>query len=351
VLPLFITGFALSVAITRVSRPLKNKFPLKHCIHSKSFFMRIGIDIMGGDYAPEAIVLGSSLALKELPDDTTLVLIGDQEQIHSLCRKHTLPVESFEIIHASQQIDMGESPIKAFSQKADSSIVVGFKLLKTGRIDSFASAGNTGAMLVGAMQVIKSVPGIIRPAIAASIPRMAEAPPQLLLDVGLNPDCRPDVLYQYAILGKIYARDIFGIAEPRIGLLNIGSEEEKGNLLTKSTFQAMKGTTDFVFCGNIEGNDLFGDKVDIIVCDGFIGNVMLKEAEAFYSLIRKRKIDDPFFEKFNFVHYGGTPILGVNAPVIIAHGISNDVAIKNLILHSIDVVKADITGKIKEAFR
>jgi len=245
---------------------------------------------------------------------------------------------------------MGDHPIKSFSQKTDSSIVVGFRMLKEGRIDSFASAGNTGAMLVGAMQVIKSVPGIIRPAIAAAIPRLTEKP-ILLLDVGLNPDCRPDVLYQYAILGKIYARDVFGISEPRIGLLNIGSEDEKGNLLTKSTFQAMKDTTDFTFYGNVEGNDLFGDKVDVIICDGFIGNVMLKEAEAFYSLIRKRKIQDPFFEKFNFVHYGGTPVLGVNAPVLIAHGISNDIAIKNLIRQSIDVVKADIAGKIKEAFK
>jgi len=312
--------------------------------------MRIGIDIMGGDYAPEAIMLGSALAFKELPENIRLVLIGDENQITSICRNHSIPVENFEIVHATQQIGMGDHPIKSFSQKTDSSIVVGFRMLKEGRIDSFASAGNTGAMLVGAMQVIKSVPGIIRPAIAAAIPRLTEKP-ILLLDVGLNPDCRPDVLYQYAILGKIYARDVFGISEPRIGLLNIGSEDEKGNLLTKSTFQAMKDTTDFTFYGNVEGNDLFGDKVDVIICDGFIGNVMLKEAEAFYSLIRKRKIQDPFFEKFNFVHYGGTPVLGVNAPVLIAHGISNDIAIKNLIRQSIDVVRADIAGKIKEAFK
>jgi glycerol-3-phosphate acyltransferase PlsX len=312
--------------------------------------MRIGIDIMGGDYAPEAILLGSALAYKELPENTRLVLIGDENQITSICRTHSIPAENFEIVHASQQIEMGDHPIKAFSKKTDSSIVKGFRMLKEGKIDSFASAGNTGAMLVGAMQVIQSVAGIIRPAIAASVPRMAEKP-TLLLDVGLNPDCRPDVLYQYAILGKIYSRDIFGIPEPRIGLLNIGSEDEKGNLLTKSTFQTMKDTTDFVFYGNVEGNDLFGDKVDVIVCDGFIGNVMLKEAEAFYSLIRKRKIQDPFFEKFNFVNYGGTPVLGVNAPVLIAHGISNDIAIKNLILQSIDVVKANIIGKIKEAFK
>lgn len=312
--------------------------------------MRIGIDIMGGDYAPEAIMLGAALAFKELPENTRLVLIGDENQITSICRNHSIPVENFEIVPTTQQIGMGDHPIKAFSQKTDSSIVTGFRMLKEGRIDSFASAGNTGAMLVGAMQVIKSVPGIIRPAIAAAIPRLAEKP-MLLLDVGLNPDCRPDVLYQYAILGKIYARDVFGIPEPRIGLLNIGSEDEKGNLLTKSTFQAMKDTTDFNFYGNVEGNDLFSDKVDAIICDGFIGNVMLKEAEAFYFLIRNRKIEDPFFEKFNFVHIGGTPVLGVNAPVLIAHGISNDIAIKNLIRQSIDVVKADIAGKIKEAFK
>jgi glycerol-3-phosphate acyltransferase PlsX len=305
---------------------------------------------MGGDYAPEAIMLGSALAFKELPENTRLVLIGDENQITSICKNHSIPVENFEVVHASQQISMGDHPIKSFSQKADSSIVAGFRMLKEGKIDSFASAGNTGAMLVGAMQVIKSVPGIIRPAIAAAIPRVAEKP-TLLLDVGLNPDCRPDVLYQYAILGKIYARDVFRIPKPRIGLLNIGSEDEKGNLLTKSTFQAMKDTTDFNFYGNVEGNDLFGDKVDVIVCDGFIGNVMLKEAEAFYSLIRSRKIQDPFFEKLNFVNYGGTPVLGVNSPVLIAHGISNDIAIKNLILQSIAVVKADITGKIKEAFK
>jgi len=312
--------------------------------------MRIGVDVMGGDFAPDAVVEGAVDSLQHLSADDELVLIGDEKSIISKLKELNTEPSRFRIVPTTQVIEMGDVPAKAYSQKPDSSIAIGYKLLKENRIDGFCSAGNTGAMLVGAMQVIKSIPGVIRPAIAAAMPRMAEKP-MLLLDVGINPDCRPDVLYQYAILGKIYARDIFGITEPRIGLLNIGSEDEKGNLLTKSTFQAMKDTPDFNFFGNVEGNDLFGDKVDVIVCDGFIGNVMLKEAEAFYSLIRKRKIQDPFFEKFNFVNYGGTPVLGVNAPVIIAHGISNDVAIKNLILLSIDVVKADITGKIKEAFR
>jgi glycerol-3-phosphate acyltransferase PlsX len=296
---------------------------------------------MGGDYAPEAIMLGSALAFKELPENTRLVLIGDENQITSICRNHSIPVENFEIVHATQQIGMGDHPIKAFSQKSDSSIVVGFRLLKEGKIDSFASAGNTGAMLVGAMQVIKSVPGIIRPAIAAALPRLSEKP-VLLLDVGLNPDCRPDVLYQYAILGKIYARDIFGISEPRIGLLNIGSEDEKGNLLTKSTFQAMKDTTDFI--ADVKAATC-SDRVDVIVAMVY-RKCNAERAEAFYSLIRTRR-GDPFFEKFNFIHIGGPG--WYNAPHFCSWRLMN--CNQKLIRQSIDVVKAELSGKIKEAFK
>jgi glycerol-3-phosphate acyltransferase PlsX len=171
------------------------------------------------------------------------------------------------------------------------------------------------------------------------------------LDVGINVDCKPDVLYQYAILGSLYAQNVYNIDNPRVGLLNIGSEEEKGNLLSKTTFQAMKGTTEFNFIGNVEGNDFFTENVDVIVCDGFVGNVLLKQAEAFYRLIRKRHIVDDFFEKFNFENYGGTPVLGVNAPVIIGHGISNEKAIKNMIIHAREVVHANLPDKIKHAFK
>ncbi|HEX2394601.1 MAG TPA: phosphate--acyl-ACP acyltransferase, partial [Bacteroidales bacterium] len=239
---------------------------------------------------------------------------------------------------------------RAFMQKPGASVVKGFKLLAHGNIDGFASAGNTGAMMVGAMQVIKSIPGIIRPCIPATVPRTGEFP-LVLLDVGLNPDCEQEELNQYAILGSIYAHCVLGIRSPRVGLLNIGEEEGKGNLVTKAAFQLMKDSTFFNFIGNVEGNDLFADKADVIACDGFVGNVMLKEAEAFYSMIRKRKIIDEFFEKFNFVNYGGTPVLGINAPVLIAHGISNDIAIKNLILHTAEVIKGNLCEKIKEAFK
>jgi glycerol-3-phosphate acyltransferase PlsX len=312
--------------------------------------MRIGLDILGGDFAPEATVKGAILAAKILPSDSRLVLIGDETAIQSICRREQFDSSVFDIVHTSECIQMGEHPARAFAQKPNASVVKGFKLLAHREIDGFASAGNTGAMMVGAMQIIKSIPGIIRPCIAASIPRPAGFP-SLLLDVGLNPDCEQDELNQYAILGNIYSRYVVGIESPRIGLLNIGEEENKGNLVTKAAHQLMKDSTNFNFVGNVEGNDMFSDKADVLVCDGFVGNIMLKEAEAFYTMIRKRKIVDDFFEKFNFVNYGGTPVLGINAPVLIAHGISNDIAIKNLVLHTAEVIKSNLCEKIKEAFK
>ncbi|MBN2482012.1 MAG: phosphate acyltransferase PlsX [Bacteroidales bacterium] len=311
--------------------------------------MRIGIDIFGGDFAPESTVLGSILASKSISADIQLVLIGDESIITSICERENFDSSVFEIVHTTELIEMGDYPARAFSVKSNSSIVLGFKLLAGGKIDGFASVGNTGAMMVGATRVIKVVPGIIRPCITASFPR-PDQHPMLVLDVGINPDCRPDVLYQYAILGNIYARHVLNIPQPRVGLLNIGSEEEKGNLLTKASFQVMKESRDFNFIGNLEGNDLFSDKADVMVCDGFVGNVMVKQAEAFYAMIRKRNINDAFFEKFNFENYGGTPILGINAPVVIGHGISNDVTVKNLILHTVDVISGNICDNIKEAF-
>src|SRR5512133_412625 len=312
--------------------------------------MRIGLDILGGDFAPEATIAGAILAAQVLPADARIVLIGDKSSVDSICRRENFDPSAFDIVHTTQRIEMGEHPARAFVQKPEASVVKGFKLLAHHEIDGFASAGNTGAMMVGAMQVIKSIPGVIRPCISASVPRQSDLP-ALLLDVGLNPDCEQDELNQYAILGNIYCKSVMGVKEPRVGLLNIGEEEGKGNLVSKAAHQLMKASTLFNFVGNVEGNDLFSDKADVLVCDGFVGNIMLKEAEAFYTMIRKRKISDDFFEKFNFVHHGGTPVLGINAPVMIAHGISNDVAIKNLILHTAEVIKSNLCEKIKEAFK
>jgi glycerol-3-phosphate acyltransferase PlsX len=311
--------------------------------------MHIGIDIMGGDFAPDATIKGAILAHDILKNNATVVLIGKEELIHGKLHEFGADSSQFEIVDAPEAVSMGEHPTKTFSKKPNSSIAIGFKLLASGKIQGFASAGNTGAMFVGAMHTIKSVPGIIRPCLTASLPK--ETGQNILLDVGLNPDSKPDVLYQYAILGSLYAEFVHGVSNPRVGLLNIGEEEEKGNLLTKATYMAMKDTDEFNFVGNIEGNKLFSDDADVIVCDGFVGNVILKQAEAFYTLTRKKQVDNEYFDRFNFENYGGTPILGVNAPVIIGHGISNETAIKNMVLHTVDVVKSDLTNKIKEAFQ
>ena len=305
---------------------------------------------MGGDFAPDAIVRGAIQAQEQLLPGEQIVLFGDKSKIYNILEQENVDKSTFEVVHCTEVIGMGENPAKTFARKPDSSITVGFSHLAQQKIDGFASAGNTGAMLVGTMYTVKSVPGIIRPAIASYIP-VSENKFNLLLDVGLNPDCKPDVLYQYGMLGSIYASVIFGVPKPRVGLLNIGEEEEKGNLVTKSAHEQMKASSDFNFVGNVEGNELFSDeKVDVIVCDGFAGNVLLKEAEAFYHLIKKRKISDPFFEMFNFENYGGTPVLGVNAPVIIGHGVSNAKAIMNMILQTKTVIKTDLCNKFKEAF-
>jgi glycerol-3-phosphate acyltransferase PlsX len=312
--------------------------------------MRIGVDIMGGDYAPVATLLGAVLARKELPDDIELVLFGDQRTIEDAMTREGYDPSGFAVFHTSQCISMGDHPVRVFSDKPDSSIAVGLRMLRQGELDGFASVGNTGAMLVGAMQIVNSIPGVIRPSLAIPIPN-DQGKPTILLDIGLNPDSRPDVLYQYGILGSLYAELVHGISNPKVGLLNIGKEEDKGNLLTRATYQAMKGTKDFNFIGNVEGNDFFsGNGVDVMVCDGFVGNVLVKEMEAFYAMLRRRNITDEFTEHFNFERYGGTPILGILSTVLIGHGISNGQAIKTMILHTRDVIESNLIGKIKEKF-
>jgi len=310
--------------------------------------MRIGIDIMGGDFAPETTIAGAISVCDQLPEGVELVLIGHEKVIAQMTKKHNVESLRCSIVHASENIEMGENPSKAFQRKPNSSIAVGFHLLNSGEIDGFASAGNTGAMLVGSMYTVKSIPGIIRPCISTLVPK-ENGGNAILLDIGLNPDCKPEVLYQYAILGSIYAESVKNIPNPRVGLLNIGAEEEKGSLLTKAAHELMKGSNDFNFIGNVEGTNFFSDDMDVIVTDGFTGNVVLKSAESFYSLIRKRNITDSFFELFNFENYGGTPVLGINAPVIIGHGHSNKTAIMNMIYLTKHVIESKITEKIIKA--
>jgi len=311
---------------------------------------KIGIDIMGGDNAPEATTLGAIQAKKELPADMSLVLIGDKESIIEILKREGENVDDYEIVPTTEVITMTDHPAKAFSQKPNSSITIGFKLLLAKKIDGFASAGNTGAMLAGSMYTVKQVSGLIRPCLIGPMPR-PDGSFGIMLDVGLNPDCKPDVLYQYAILGELYSKHIYNIDSPKVALLNLGEEEEKGSLLTKATYELMKDTKDFNFVGNIEGNDIFNpEKSDVIITDGFTGNVVLKLAESYFKIFKERKVEDEFINRFDPHEYGGTPVLGVNAPVIVGHGASDSKAIKNMILHTKSVIEAELTDKIKEAF-
>ncbi len=311
--------------------------------------MRLGIDIMGGDYAPNVPLEGTVMALKHLPKDVEVSLFGNKEQIESYLIEKNIHDQRLFVVHAPEVIEMHESPAAAFSQKTNSSITVGFQHLKDNQINAFASAGSTGAMMVGAMQVIKSIEGIIRPCIASIIPK-PNGNFSIIADVGLNPDCKPDVLYQYAIIASKYSQFVLGIKQPKVALLNIGTEPEKGNLLVKATYDTMNNSKDFNFIGNIESNELFTDKADVLICDGFVGNIILKMAEGFYSLLKERNLTDDFIQKLNFEIYGGTPILGVNKTIIIGHGASTALAIMNMILHMYRVVKAELVEKIKNFF-
>jgi len=311
--------------------------------------MKIGLDIMGGDFAPKATVLGAIEAQKALLPGQKIVLFGDKDQALPLITENGIDPDVFEYIHTTEMIGMGEHAAKAVLQKPNSSISLGFQYLKDGQIDAFSSAGNTGAMLVGAMFSVKPVAGVIRPAIATNVPKLKSGF-GIMLDVGANADCKPEVLAQFGILGSLYAEHIYHMHNPKVALMNIGEEEEKGNVLTQATFPLLQ-KTNLNFIGNIEGRDLFNDKADVIVCDGFTGNVMLKLAETFYILTLKKGFKDEFFDRFNYEQYGGSPILGVNAPVLIGHGISTPEAIKNMVLLCRTMIEAQFVDKIKEAFK
>jgi glycerol-3-phosphate acyltransferase PlsX len=312
--------------------------------------MKIGLDIMGGDYAPKNCLDGAIMALESLPKHVRIVLIGDSEQAKTYIKEQGIAEDAFDYVHTTDVIQMGEHPTKAIAQKPNSSIAVGFKLLKENELQCFASAGNTGAMLVGAMFSVKAISGVIRPCITSILPKI-NGGFTVLLDVGTNADCKPDVLYQFAILGSIFAKEVYKVDNPKVGLLNIGEEPEKGNLVAQATYSLMKDTKDFNFIGNVEGLEVFEDKADVIVCEGFTGNVLLKTAEAFYSMSKRRNITDEYFEKFNYELYGGTPILGVNSNVMIAHGKSSALAYKNLMVLSKDIVEANLNEKIKTVFQ
>ena len=306
---------------------------------------------MGGDFAPEAAVQGAVLALEAIGPDSRIVLFGDEAKIKAVLEAEGCSAERFDIVATTEVIEMGDHPAKAFQAKADSSITVGFGYLAKGAIDGFASAGSTGAMMVGSMYAVKPIEGVIRPAISSIVPTIAGRP-ALLLDVGLNVDCKPEVLAQYGLIGSIYAEAVLGIGKPRVAVLNIGEEETKGNAQTKATYELLKEDGRINFVGNVEGSYIFtGQVADVIVCDGFVGNTVLKMAEGLYRINKKLGGGNAFWDAMNYENVGGPPVLGVNAPVIIGHGISSARAIKSMILSTEQCIKADLTVKLQHAFK
>jgi glycerol-3-phosphate acyltransferase PlsX len=314
--------------------------------------MKIGLDIMGGDYAPAEAIKGVQLFFEQAPDSSVhLLLIGEAQAAAPYLSLLDAYHHRFTFIEAAEVIGMDEHPTKALKEKPNSSIAIGFGLLQKGKADAFISAGNTGAMLVGSLYSVKAIDGILRPSIASPIPRI-DGKFNFLLDVGINADCKPEHLVQFAQLGSLYAQRVLGVEQPRVALLNIGEEEGKGNLLCQATYPLLKELPGIQFVGNVEGRDMFLDKAEVIICEGFVGNVALKMAESIYDIFKlQRNITDGFLDTFNYEIYGGTPILGINSPVIIGHGISHALAFRNMIEVAGKLVSSDLIGAFKEHFK
>ena len=335
--------------------------------------LKIGIDAMGGDFAPEVAVEGAIMALNKIGKDSRIVLFGDEKRILELLKSHNCPADKFDIVATTEVIEMGDHPAKSFIAKKDSSMTVGFRHLVEGKIDGFASAGSTGAMMVGCMQVVKPIKGVIRPVISTLIPIVMNRR-GLMLDVGLNVDAKPDVLAQYGLLGSIFAEAVLGIEKPRIGLLNIGEEEGKGNAQAKATYELLKEQKNINFVGNVESSYILtGKYCDVVVCDGFVGNVILKIAEAMYRINTRlnpfkpwllkllRPVLEPmcpklyyhmnFWNALNYESVGGTIVIGVNAPVMIGHGGSSAKAICSMICTMERNIESRVCDKIREALK
>ena len=311
--------------------------------------MNIALDMMGGDFAPLEAVKGAAEYLNNATADIHLTLIGDEIHINEHLANFPIAAEKYTIVHASEVIEMNEHPTKALKEKQQSSIAIGFHLLASGKTDAFISAGNTGAMMVGSLFSIKTIEGVLRPTIGAYMPR-EDGTLGLLVDVGLNADCKPENLNQFAVLGSLFAHHILNFENPKVGLINLGEEEGKGNLLTQATYPLLKENKQINFVGNIEGRDILRTKADVLVCNGFTGNVVLKLAESIYDITKRRNINDEHFNRFNFEQYGGVPVLGVAKPIIIGHGISHAMAFTNMIRIAHRMLQTDLLTKMKDIF-
>ncbi|HEX7117213.1 MAG TPA: phosphate acyltransferase PlsX [Longimicrobiales bacterium] len=319
--------------------------------------MRIALDAMGTDRHPAVEVEGAVQALRELPDDFTLILVGQRERIEAeLDRFPDLPRDRLEVVHATQRIEQGESPATAVRRKPNSSIVVGLELQKEGGADAFVSAGSTGAVMAASLLLLRPLPGVARPPIGTMLPTAAE--PVVLVDAGANVDSKPAHLVQFARLGAIYAQDVLRRPNPRVGLLNIGEEPEKGDELAVEAHGLLREQSGLNFVGNIEGRDIITGACDVLVADGFVGNVLLKFYEsiaAFFMGILKREQERSgarmdlreIFAALDYTEYGGAPLLGLNGISIICHGGSPPRAIKNAIRVAIRAVSTHMVGHMR----
>ena len=322
--------------------------------------IRIALDAMGGDYAPDVPVQGALAAVDELPPSSDILLVGRQAEIEATLVKHGAKRDRFRIVDAPDVVGMGEKPLAAVRGKPKSSIGIGLGLQKKGEADGFISAGNTGAVMAASTILLGLHPGVQRPAIGMLFPTGGE--PVLVLDGGANVDCSPRELQGFAYIGAVYARDVLGRPKPTVGLLNIGEEEEKGNAAVKEAHALLRHSTHFTFKGNVEGRDILGGACDVVVCDGFVGNVVLKFYESvarlFHGLLDREVGRDVLaspamqrvFKLLDYSEYGGAPLLGIRGVSIICHGSSPPRAIKNAIRVAIQSVQSHLSQHIGAEF-
>lgn len=328
--------------------------------------MRIALDAMGGDYAPEETIKGAFMAVRELGEE--IVLVGDKVLIEGTIRRLGFDkdrVSGISIYHAPESVGMGESPVEAIRKKKRSSILESMKLLKSKEVDAFVSAGNTGAVVAGALLGLGRIEGIDRPALGVAIPTLKGR--TFLIDVGATVGCKPKNLYQFAIMGSVYMSTILGVENPKIGLLTVGEERGKGDDVIKEAYEILESSPNINFIGNVEGKDIPFGVADVVVCDGFVGNVMLKfiegVAEAVYKLLQeeigKRLLPrigilfmlpmlKDLWQEFDYEAYGGTPLLGVDGVIVVAHGRSKGRAIFNAIKVAREFVLQNGLEKIKK---
>lgn len=330
--------------------------------------MKVALDAMGGDHAPAVNIGGAIDALRYYPKLQHLYLVGDESQLKIECARQGLDLGNgrVSIVHAEEVIGMSEPGAKSVRRKKQSSINIAMEMVKEGRADAFVSAGNTGAAVASATLKLRTLPGVDRAGIATAIPN--EHGLCHILDAGANPEAKPEHLVAYAVMGTAYARNVLGVKNPKVGLMSNGEEDEKGTTFTKETFKLLKETPGIEFVGNVEGRDLFETELDVVLCDGFVGNVMLKTVEATAKAVSKwlkaeikgnplrlcgamlaKGAFKALKEKGNYETYGGSPLLGVNGVVIIAHGSSSALAIRNAVRVAMETVAVKVNARIEEA--